>query len=132
MSVCFRRAPHINLRLHPLPDLAGWAEVVDASERSVTALTAMYCYYRQIEMMWSVVYRDVDQLESLQVPMARFEAYLDQVSDDLVTAWNETNTAPKLLQATLRHALQHAKLTDKKIADLVQNWLVGIGKVGSA
>lgn len=127
------------LGLHPPPDMAEWAEVVQASERSVTALTAMCRYYRQTEKMWTVAYRDVDQLEALQGPMALFEAYLDQVSDDLVKAWNETGTAKKYLQATVRHALRFstwkslktAKLTDKKIAELVQTWLAGIGKIGS-
>ena len=128
------------LGLHPPPDMAGWEGVVDASKRSYTALMAVYRYYRQTEKMWRVAYRDVDQLEALQGPMARFEAYLDQVSDDLVKAWNETGTAKKQLQDTLRHALRfstwhslkNAKLTDKKIAELVQAWLACIGKSGSA
>jgi AcrR family transcriptional regulator len=127
------------LGLHPPPDMARWAEVIDASERSYTALTAVYRYYRQTEKMWRAGYRDVDQLEALQGPMARFEAYLDRMSDDLVQAWNETGTTKKQLQDTLRHALRfstwhalkNAKLTDKKIAELVQAWLAGIGKSGS-
>lgn len=124
------------LGLHPPPDMAGWAEVVDASERSHTALTAVYRYYRQTEKMWRVAYRDVDQLAALQEPMSRFEAYLDGVSDDLAKAWNETGLAKKQLQVTLRHALRFsswhslkgAKLTDKKIAELVQAWLTGIAR----
>ena len=128
------------LGLHPPPDMAEWAEVVDASERSAMALTAVYRYYRQTEKMWRVAYRDVDQIEALQGPMGRFEAYLDWVADDLVMAWNETGTARKQLRDTLRHALRfstwhslkHAKLTDKKIAELVQTWLAGIAKSRSA
>ena len=127
------------LGLHPPPDMAGWADVADARERSVAALTAVYRYYRQTERMWRVAYRDVDQIEALQGPMARFEAYLDQISDNLVKTWNETGTARKQVQDTLRHALRfstwyslkHAKLTDKKMAGLVQTWLAGIGKSGA-
>lgn len=128
------------LGLHPPPDMAAWAAVVPARERSVTALAAMYRYYRQTERMWTVAYRDVDQLDALQGLMGLFEAYLDQVSDDLVEAWNETHTSKKQLQATLRHALRFAtwkslktaKLTDKKMAELVQTWLAGIGIAGEA
>lgn len=128
------------LGLHPPPDRAGWAEFVDARERSYAALAAMYRYYRQTEKMWSAAYRDVDRLEALQAPMAQFEAYLDGVCEDLVKAWSETSTAKNPLQDTLRHALRfstwkslkNAKLTDKKMAELVQYWLAGIGKAGLA
>ena len=126
------------LGLHPPPDMAGWAEVADASERSNVALTAVYRYYRQTEGMWRVAYRDVDQLPALQEPMSRFEAYLDRVSDDLVKAWHETGAARKRLRDTLRHALRFstwhslktAKLTDRKIAGLVRAWLAGIERNG--
>lgn len=128
------------LGLHPPPDMAAWSEIADAGERSAGALTAVYRYYRETERMWTVAYRDVDQLAALQEPMSRFEAYLDWVSDDLVTAWNETGAAKKQLQTTLRHALRFstwkslraARLTDKKMAELVQAWLACIGKAGSA
>jgi AcrR family transcriptional regulator len=128
------------LGLHPPPDSAGWAEVVDPRERSYVALTAIYRYYRQTERMWSAAYRDVERLEALREPMARFEAYLDGVCEDLVKAWSKTNAANRPLQDTLRHALRfstwkslkNAKLTDKKMAELVQYWLAGTGNAGSA
>lgn len=118
--------------------MAGWADVVDAGERSRAALTAIYRYYRQTEGMWRVAYRDVDRLPALQAPMSRFEAYLDRVSDDLVKAWNETGAARTPLQDTLRHALRFstrhslktAKLTDRKIVELVRAWLAGIERNG--
>lgn len=124
------------LGLHPPPDMSGWAEVIEASERSHTALTAMYRYFRQTEKMWRSAYRDVDQLEALKEPMSRFEAYLDAVADDLVKAWKLTDTAKKQLQDTLRHALRfstwqsfkQAKLSDRKMAELVQTWLACIKK----
>jgi hypothetical protein len=81
-------------------------------------------------------YRDVDQVAALQAPMDRFEAYLDQVADDLVQAWHTTPAARKSLRLTLRHglrfttwqSLKNARLKDKQIAELVQGWLAGIGK----
>jgi AcrR family transcriptional regulator len=124
------------LELHPPPQPAAWADIEHPSERSRTALLAFYQYYRQTEQMWRVGYRDVDQVAALQAPMGRFEAYLDQVTGDLVQAWRTTPAARKSLKLTLRHALRfttwqslkNARLKDKQIAELVQGWLAGIGK----
>ena len=124
------------LELHPPPQPAAWADIERPGERSRTALLAFYRYYRQTEPMWRAAYRDVDQVAAMQAPMDRFEAYLDQVTDDLVQAWHTTPAARKSLKLTLRHALRfttwqsfkNAKLRDKQIAELVQGWLAGIGK----
>ena len=125
------------LELHPPPQPAAWADIERPGERSRTALSAFYRYYRQTEQMWRVAYRDVDQVAAMQMPMNRFEAYLDQVADDLVQAWHTPPAARKSLRLTLRHALRFstwqslksAKLKDKQIAELVQGWLAGIGKM---
>lgn len=130
----FRACSSRYLGLHPPPDRAAWAEAVDSRERSAAALTAMYRYYRQTEKMWSAAYRDLERLDALQKPMAQFEAYLDRVCEDLVNAWGKTDAAKRPLRDTLRHALRfstwkslkNAKLTDKKMAELVQYWLAGI------
>jgi AcrR family transcriptional regulator len=124
------------LGMHPPPQPAAWSDVEPPGERSYAALLAVYRYYRQTERMWRVAYRDVDQVAALQAPMDRFEAYLDQVTDDLVQAWHARQAAEKPLQLTLRHALrfttwqslQHARLNDRQIAELVRSWLAGIGK----
>ena len=119
------------LELHPPPDIADWAEVENAHERSHSVLLAFYKYYRQTEKMWNTAYRDVDQVEALQGPMNQFEAYIDQVNDDLLKTWSKTHNIKKQLQLTLRHALRfstwqslkNAKLKDEKIAELVGTWL---------
>lgn len=125
------------LELHPPPQPTAWADTELPAERSRTALLAFCRYYRQTEPMWRVGYRDVDQVAALQAPMNRFEAYLDQVTDDLVQAWHTTPAARKSLKLTLRHvlrfttwqSLKNAKLKDKQIADLVQGWLAGIENI---
>jgi AcrR family transcriptional regulator len=125
------------LELHPPPQPSAWAAIDQPGERSRIALLAFYRYYRQTEKMWCVAYRDVDQVAALQAPMGRFEAYLDLVTDDLVRAWHTTRAARKSLKLTLRHALRfstwqslkNARLGDRQIAELVQGWLGGIGKV---
>lgn len=119
------------LEMHPPPQPGAWADIEQPGERSYAALLAFYQYYRQTEKMWRVAYRDLGQIEALKEPMDRFEAYLDQVADDLVKAWKETGAARKRLQDTLRHAMRfsswqsltQAKLSDKKMAELVQTWL---------
>ena len=118
--------------LNPLPNMAEWAQIDDASERSHAALLVFYRYYRQTEGMWSVAYRDVEKLEALQGPMAQFEAYLDMVRDDLLARWKVKANNKKALAITLRHCLRFStwmslkkeNLSDKKIADLVLGWIV--------
>jgi len=117
--------------LNPPPNLAEWAELEDAGERSHAALLAFYRYYRRTEKMWSAAYRDVDQLEALQGPMAQFEAYLDLVRDDLLARWKLKPGQKKSLAITLRHCLRFStwaslkkeKLSDKKIVELVMGWV---------
>lgn len=116
---------------HPPPNMAEWTDIEDAVERSRTALLAFYRYYRRTEKMWSVAYRDVDKLEALQIPMSQFEAYLDQVRDDLLSSWNVKQDIIKPLAITLRHclrfstwtSLKNENLSDKKIAELVMGWI---------
>jgi AcrR family transcriptional regulator len=122
------------LGLHPPPQPAAWADIEHPGKRSYAALLAFYQYFRQTQNMWRVAYRDVDQLEALQAPMGRFEAYLDQVADDLVKAWDTTQATRKRLKLTLRHALRFitwqslkdAGLKDRQMAELAQSWLAGI------
>ncbi len=122
------------LGVHPPPALSAWAQLEFPSARSHAALLAFYHYYQQTEKMWSSAYRDVDQVAALQGPMSRFEAYLDQVADDLVQTWSPPQAARLSLKATLRHALRFstwqslrsAKLHNRQIAELVQGWLAGI------
>jgi len=122
------------LGIHPPPDMAEWVEIQDNSERSHAALLAFYRYYRQTAKMWTVAYRDVNEIEALHKLMGQFEAYIDMVNDDLVNSWKNTRAAKKHLHATLRHALRFSTwqslvqtgLSDEKIANLVKSWLVGV------
>ncbi|WP_455366376.1 TetR/AcrR family transcriptional regulator [Kaarinaea lacus] len=122
------------LELNPPPDMNEWAEYENATERCHAALLAFYHYYRRTQAMWTVSYRDVDQVTALHEPMMQFETYLDQVCDDLIKAWKQTKNTKKQLQVTLRHALRfstwqslnQSKLKDEKIMELVGSWLNGI------
>lgn len=117
--------------LNPPPSLAEWAGLEDAGACSQAALLAFYRYYRRTDKMWRAAYRDVDQLEALQGPMGQFEAYLDQVRDDLLARWRPAPGQKKSLAIILRHCLRFStwaslkkeKLSDKKIVELVMGWL---------
>jgi AcrR family transcriptional regulator len=117
---------------HPPPNMADWAGVEDASERSRAALLAFYRYYRSTEEMFKVAYRDVEKVEALQAPMGQFEAYIDQVRDDLVACWKVKSENKKSLALTLRHclrfstwaSLKNENLSDKKITELVMDWIM--------
>jgi AcrR family transcriptional regulator len=116
---------------HPPPNMADWAGRQDADERSRAALLAFYRYYRSTEKMWTVAYRDFDQVPAMQPPMEQFQAYLDMVRDDLLAIWKVKQDTKKSLALTLRHclrfstwaSLKNENLSDKKIVDLVMGWL---------
>jgi AcrR family transcriptional regulator len=117
---------------HPPPNMAEWAGIGDAGERTRTALLAFYRYYRQTEKMWTSAYRDVDKIEAMQGPMNQFEAYLDMVRDNLLASWDVKKEQKKALAMTLRHCLRFStwtslkkeNLSDKKIVELVMGWVM--------
>lgn len=67
---------------HPPPDPSTWM-LLDASERPRAALLSLYRYYRRNERMWTVTYRDIDEVPALQAPMQGFEDYLASVARGL-------------------------------------------------
>jgi AcrR family transcriptional regulator len=119
------------LALHPPPVEADWSAIQDAGQLSHAALLAFCRYYRSTEQMWQGAYRDVEQVAALQGPMAQFEAYLDQVRDNLLAAWEAKGARCKRLSVTLRHGLRFSSwqslrregLGDRQIADLLLHWL---------
>jgi AcrR family transcriptional regulator len=117
--------------LHPPPALTDWGNLTDAEERTHSALLAFYRYYREAEAMLTGAYRDVDTVEAMQAPMNQFEAYLDQVHDDLLAAWKARGKCKQQLSLTLRHclrfstwrALKNENLSDTRIVGLVMSWV---------
>jgi len=115
---------------NPPPNMAQWSNIENTSERIYTSLLAFYNYYRSSEKMWRVAYRDVDKVEALQGSMGKFEAYIDQVRDDLLSSCELTQKDKKPLAITLRHCLRFStwvsfkkeKMSDKKIVELVMGW----------
>jgi AcrR family transcriptional regulator len=130
-SALFQACTSHWLSLYPPPVLSGWEAMDGAEAHSRAALLAVFDYYRRTEQMWHGAYRDMDLVATLQDPMDDFEAYLDGVRDDLVTAWQPRGKRKKQLSLTLRHAMRFATwqwlkeegLSDKQIVDLVMTWL---------
>ncbi len=116
---------------YPPPDMNSWTQIGDPEERCRAALLVFYRYYRTTEKMLSAAYRDVDLVEALHAPMGQFEAYIDQVRDDLLAGFKVKSNDKKPLSLTLRHclrfstwaSLKNEKLTDKKITELVIGWI---------
>jgi AcrR family transcriptional regulator len=92
---------------NPPPDPADWEGVPIPSERLHAALLALYAYYRRTERMWSVSYRDVDEVPALQAPMQGVEDYLDTLQRGLVAAWPSA-LRTKALKAIVAHCLRFA------------------------
>jgi AcrR family transcriptional regulator len=94
-------------------------------------LAALYGYYRANARMWRGAYRDVEDVEALQAPMAEFTRFLDLTRDRLTGAWAPPETNEAAVRATIGHALRFStwvsldeqRLNDGAAADLVTRWL---------
>jgi len=121
------------LAQHPLPAPQRWQGIADADERLLTALTALYTYFRATGRMWAASYRDVGSVPALRTPLEQLRLYLDDVAARLAAA----GTGGEAACITLRHAVQFATwatldglgLDDGEMADLVLGWLRGQGPV---
>jgi AcrR family transcriptional regulator len=93
------------LSLNPPPDPSAWQSEDEAKERTTQALRAMVDYYRNTASMWHGVYRDRDEVPSMQEPMAQFDDYLKGMRDELLNLWQPNKQTRPLLRALLEHAL---------------------------
>ncbi|MGD8577386.1 MAG: TetR/AcrR family transcriptional regulator [Thiohalophilus sp.] len=120
------------LSMHPPPSVADAGDPVEPRAQTEKTLLAVYDYYRANERMWTGAYRDVDEVEALQEPMGRVEAYFDSMRDDLLANWKVPAKDKKQLSLSLRHCLRFTtwrslkteSLSDKQMVKLVMNWLV--------
>ena len=119
------------LSQHPPPPVANIGESFNPQAQTEKTLLAVYRYYRKTERMWTMAYRDVEEVEALHGPMGRVEAYFDSMRNELVNAWKLKAENKKQFSLTLRHGLRFStwrslkaeKLSEKKIVELVISWL---------
>ena len=120
------------LSMHPPPAVADAGDPVEPCAQTEKTLLAVYDYYRNNERMWTVAYRDVDEVEALHEPMGRVEAYFDGMRDELLANWKVPAKDKKQLSLTLRHclrfttwqSLKNESLSDKLMVNLVMNWFI--------
>lgn len=120
------------LERNPPPDRAAWAGLEAPAPRTRAALAALYGYYRETAYMWERAYRDRDAVPAMEEPMRRFEAWLDELRDDLAGAWGP-GAGPRG-RAVLGHALRFRcwqslageGLGDGAIADAMVTWLFAL------
>ena len=63
---------------HP-PNPATWMAIADPRERTQTALTALYSYYREVAPMFATVLRDAPRIPALQPFVTPHYAYLESI-----------------------------------------------------
>jgi len=120
------------LELNPPPDPADWSDMEAPLERVRTAVAAFYGYYAKTRRMWSVSFRDVEDVPALQEPMADVAEFVTTVADDLTKAFGPDGAEPRT-RATIRHILQFptwSELDDQGLdqaakLDLVMAWISG-------
>jgi len=93
------------LAAHPLPDLAGWADVDDPGPRLRGALDELYAWFERGERMLERTTRDVAVVPALQPSMAAFAGWFVAATDVLAQGWGD---AEEPRERTLRAAIGHA------------------------
>lgn len=118
------------LELHPPPEPESWQHLETPANCTRAALSRLYAYYRSTERMWSMVYRDLDEVPALAEVMAGFEEYLRGIRADLVAAWDADGSTRPAIDAGLGHSLLFSTwrslsregLADGEMADLLVRW----------
>jgi len=119
------------LTQNPPPDPGAWSSLAEPAHRTEAALAALYGYYRRNAAMFTLVYRDLDDVEALRAPVQAFQAYLEGIRDDLQRAWHPARRKRQVLAPTIAHALAFSTwsslsglgLSDSQVSRLVLSWI---------
>jgi AcrR family transcriptional regulator len=103
---------------NPPPDPAPWAAIADPRERLITALTAIYGWYRANEGMIGNTERDAPGLPALAA-VADPSAYLDPVRDVLGPPEHRAALGHALAFSTWRSLTRDQGLSDETAAVLI-------------
>ncbi len=90
---------------HPLPDLDAWAAVSDPGERLRTALTEIYAYYAEAELMLTNLLRDLDVVEAVARQFAGFLSYMEAGRQTLMIGRRKRGRGARQVRAALGHGL---------------------------
>src|SRR5690606_30142017 len=119
---------------NPAPDPARWDSIADPARRVRTALREFCAYYARTARLWASVRRDAADMPAVQVPLAAYDAHLQEVAGHLAEGLDAGKRARAQVAATLCHALSFAAweslealgLDDAAKVALVERWLDGI------
>ena len=109
------------LQQNPPPNPADWAAIEDAEERLCTALTTIYAYHRQTEVMMARAAIDVPQMPTLAEVLSPMFDYWAQVRDLLAAPWQVDGAEQPLVTAAIGHAIAFSTwqslARDQELAD---------------
>ena len=126
------------LRQHPAPDFSFWSHATDPQNRFRQAQLAFFRYYHSNQLIWHAYYYAHARLPPLQAVLRNFDAYREQIRDDLLDAWKLHGPANDQLRLTLDHCLRFSTweslhyndLNDKQKLELVEQWVLSISQKG--
>jgi AcrR family transcriptional regulator len=90
---------------NPVPDPSAWAAIDTPDERLLTALTAIYAFFRRTEDMTGNLQRDLPASPVLQDVAAPLIQYWQTVRETLERGWQTRGAKRKLLRAAIGHAI---------------------------
>jgi len=90
---------------NPAPDPQTWMSIQDATERTRTALRALYAFYESTEAMYVSLLRDEPLVPAVQRRLRDFYGYLGFIQDDLTTARRLRGRRARYTGAAIGHAL---------------------------
>ncbi|MGB9186010.1 MAG: TetR family transcriptional regulator [Solirubrobacteraceae bacterium] len=90
---------------HPLPDLDAWAAVSNPEERLRRALTEIYAYYAETELMLTNLVRDLEVVEAVAQQFAGFLSYMEAARLTLMVGRRERGRGAQTVRAAVGHGL---------------------------
>jgi AcrR family transcriptional regulator len=90
---------------NPWPDVEAWRAVGDPRSRLARALDELYAYYERTEPMLAKVQRDLELVDAIRPALEPFTSFVDEATAVLAAGWGARGRRRRVLDATLRHAL---------------------------
>ncbi len=102
----FRACSSHYAALHPPPDLASWAAILEPGARLRRGLGDIYRWWEETEDMMSLVLRDAPLVEGMTAAVEEGRAYLEEARRVLMRGRPERGSARRRAAAAIGHALE--------------------------
>ncbi len=93
---------------HPLPNLAGWAEVADPEARLRIALSELYAWYENGQEMLERTTRDAAMVPAMRSAVERMGGWFAEATATIVRSRPERGARRRRVEATVGHAVSFA------------------------